>query len=131
MADYIDLTADILDSRDILERYEELDDRANADESSDLFPPEPLSDEEHDEYATLGDLLQEIRNNAEDTPQAGVALIADSYFEDYAREFAEDIGAVPRDAGWPTSYIDWERAADALKMDYTSIEADGRTFWVR
>ena len=41
------------------------------------------------------------------------------------------MGAVPRDAGWPTSYIDWERAADALKMDYTSIEADGRTFWVR
>jgi hypothetical protein len=61
----------------------------------------------------------------------GATLIADSYFEDYAREFADDIGAVKDDAGWPGSHIDWTAAAAELKQDYTAVEIDGRTYWIR
>jgi len=61
----------------------------------------------------------------------GEVLINDSHFEDYARELAEDIGAINPDAGWPNGYIDWERAAEALLIDYTSIEFDGETYWTR
>jgi len=61
----------------------------------------------------------------------GETLIRDSYFEEYARELADDIGAIPRDAGWPTTCIDWEQAARELQMDYTSVNFDGVTYWVR
>jgi hypothetical protein len=63
--------------------------------------------------------------------QYGEALIRDSYFTEYAQELAEDIGAVNCDASWPNQYIDWERAADALKADYTSVDFDGVDYWVR
>lgn len=61
----------------------------------------------------------------------GVTLIRDSYFEDYAQQMAEDIGAINRDATWPLNHIDWEAAAEALKGDYTSAEFDGVTYWAR
>jgi hypothetical protein len=58
-------------------------------------------------------------------------LIADSDFEDYARQLAEDIGAVPSDGSWPVSCIDWERAADELRADYTTITYDGEDYLTR
>ncbi len=63
--------------------------------------------------------------------QRGTTLIADDYFEDYAYEHAKNVGAVNDDMSWPCSCIDWAKAADALQMDYTSIDFDGETFWVR
>lgn len=61
----------------------------------------------------------------------GATLIRDDYFETYAQELAEDIGAIDRDAGWPGSYIDWEAAATALQVDYTSVTFLGHDYWVR
>jgi len=59
----------------------------------------------------------------------GAQLIADSYFEKYAQELAEELGQVSD--SWPFSCIDWEKAADELKQDYTSVDFDGVTYWVR
>lgn len=40
---------------------------------------------------------------------------------DYARELAEDLGAIPREYSWPVSYIDWESATrDLFASDYWS-----------
>jgi len=61
----------------------------------------------------------------------GETLIADHYFEEYAQELAEDIGAINRDASWPNNYIDWEAAARALQQDYTSVEYGDTTYWMR
>ena len=61
----------------------------------------------------------------------GAALIRDDEFTAYAQELAEDIGAVGGEHGWPLTYIDWERAADALKMDYSCVEFLGHDYWVR
>jgi multidrug efflux pump subunit AcrA (membrane-fusion protein) len=61
----------------------------------------------------------------------GESLIADSYFETYAREFANDIGAMPNDAQWPCTCIDWAQAASELQQDYASVEFDGVTYWIR
>lgn len=58
-------------------------------------------------------------------------LILESDFEEYARDYAEEIGAVPVDARWPCNAIDWERAADELAMDYTSVEFRGDTYLIR
>lgn len=61
----------------------------------------------------------------------GETLIADSYFEEYAREFAEDIGATKDSDSWPGNCIDWKQAARELQMDYSAIEYDGTTYWIR
>ena len=62
----------------------------------------------------------------------GETFIADSYFEDYAQELAEDIGgAAIREAEWPMNCIDWAQAAAQLQSDYTSYEIEGKTYWAR
>lgn len=63
--------------------------------------------------------------------EEGATLIHEDYFEDYARQVAEDIGAIDPNASWPLSHIDWSAAADALKMDYVGVEFDGETYYVR
>lgn len=62
-----------------------------------------------------------------------MTFIADSHFEDYARELAEDIGAIKRgrDMDWPCNRIDWEMAAEDLQQDYSQVEVDGETYWYR
>ena len=108
---------DVIDSRDIIARIEELEGQDERDE------------EETAELASLKALAGEAEGCPDWT--YGETLIRDSYFEDYARELAEDIGAIPKDAGWPAYCIDWERAASELQMDYTSVEFDGVTYWIR
>ena len=80
--------------------------------------------------------LEALRNLAEqgrDLPdwEYGVTLVRESYFEDYAQEFAEDIGAISHDLQWPLYCIDWERAADDLRMDYTELDFAGITYYAR
>ena len=81
-----------------------------------------------EEHKSIIDLEEEI-NSSEWT--YGLQLIADSYFETYAREFAEDIGAISGDERWPATCIDWEKAASELQYDYSSVEFDGETYWYR
>jgi hypothetical protein len=63
--------------------------------------------------------------------QYGAQFIREDEFEDYAREFAEDIGAIDRNAGWPACHIDWPAAAASLKQDYSEFEFDGTTYLAR
>ena len=58
-------------------------------------------------------------------------LIDALYFKDYARQLAEDLGCIPDDYSWPASHIDWDAAADSLKMDYMSVSLAGREFFIR
>lgn len=48
----------------------------------------------------------------------------------WEEELCKDIGDIPR--GMP-SYIeiDWEKTADNLKVDYTAVDFDGETYWIR
>ncbi len=108
---------DILDSRDLIEAaaYIETLDEEQREEGDDQL------------LAGIGDLEEQ---GIEDW-QYGASLIRDSYFVRYAQELAEDIGAVNYDAEWPLTCIDWEAAANALKMDYTTVEFNGDTYYVR
>lgn len=86
-----------------------------------------------DELTGLLTLKREMEENSYsgDSWEDGIEFIADDYFEAYAEQFADDIGAIDRNATWPNTYIDWTAAADALQQDYTSVEYDGRTYWYR
>jgi len=46
--------------------------------------------------------------------------------EDFARELAEEIGAINREVNWPYTCIDWEWAAREIMYDY--CESDGHYF---
>jgi hypothetical protein len=71
----IDNTADMIDSRDIIERLAELD---PFDDDA------PLTEEEAAERASLLALADQAVDYAEDWLY-GVTLIRDSYFKEYAR----------------------------------------------
>lgn len=118
---YISEYSDVIDSREIIDRIDELDLMAEDGE---------LSADEAEELAELRALAQECEGYASDW-HYGEALINDSHFVDYAREMAEDCGMINSDAAWPMRHIDWDAAADELKGDYMSIEFRGVTFWIR
>lgn len=127
--------ADLIDSRDLIERIEDLKEEIGAyalDEESGAYIDENGSDvsSEVEELEKLTGFADQFRDYAPDF-EYGETAIRDSYFQDYAQELAEDIGAINSDAVWPHTCIDWEQAARELKMDYSGIEFDGVTYWVR
>jgi hypothetical protein len=116
--------ADVLDVRDLIQRFEEIEDAISDHEGGATVDEDDLN-----EAYTLRAFLAEIVGMGGDEEWRGdwypTGLIRDSYFEDYARELADDIGAIDRHAQWPTNHIDWESAAEALQEDYTSAVLDG------
>lgn len=132
MAIKISNSEDIIDSREVIERIKDLTDQR------DTFNEDPtenaifeLTDDEVKELAALVKLADEAEGYADDW-RYGVTLIRETYFETYAREFAEDMhGEAIKNASWPFDSIDWEAAASDLQMDYTSVEFDGVSYWVR
>lgn len=146
--------ADIIDSRDVIARIEELEsERAEAEElipdlddagrhvdiATDIEECHEVAlrliewdsdDDTGGELARLQALAAEAEGYAADWHH-GEALIADHYFEEYAQDLAEDIGAIDRNASWPLQHIDWKAAAEALQQDYTSVEYGGTTYWIR
>jgi hypothetical protein len=170
MTDDITNNDDLIDSRDVIKRIEELeDDRQRLEddiedareqfaswvEASEVLKslnPERYAeqkeemlgvisdaklaleqweaDEDAQELKALKALAEEAEGYAPDWTY-GATLIRDSYFEDYARELADDIGAVPKEYSWPANCIDWKEAAEQLQMDYTRVDFDGVDYWVR
>ena len=114
-----EMLGDYLDSRDIAERLHELE----ADEDRD--------EDETDEMGRLRAIYDQVSSTFGKDTEYGVSLIPEDQFEDYARELAEDLGSINKDGEWPTTYIDWEAAAGALKMDYASITIEGKEYWGR
>jgi hypothetical protein len=145
MANTISNSDDIIDSRDVIARIDELREEREAlqerfDEAKESQSPAAIEQTE-DELATwdaenaeelkaLESLADEASGYAADW-QYGEALIRDSYFKTYAQELAEDIGAINRDATWPNNCIDWDQATRELQMDYTSVSFDGVDYWIR
>lgn len=117
---------DVIDVRDIIERVEELRlERDNPETDVELV----------EELKELESFLSKIAGNGGDHDWEGnwypVTLIKDSYFEDYAQELAGDLyGKEISDARWPFNQIDWEKAAEALLMDYVSECLDNQTYWM-
>lgn len=120
---------DIIDSRDVIERIEELE--SMQPESGEEGSAEWPESDDAAELESLRKLAEQASDYAADW-QYGEALIRDSHFEAYARELAEDLhGNELRNASWPFDHIDWESAANALLIDYTAVDFAGVTYWIR
>ena len=59
----------------------------------------------------------------------GTTLISDDEFRDYTEEFATDIGALGTKSDW--IFIDWDKTADDLKMDFSSVDYKGVEYLYR
>ena len=132
----VDNYQDILDSRDVIARQEELqqeldDLEAEAADDTNVVRDEAIEqlkvwkEENQQELDALNLFVEE--GNAE--WRHGETLVRESYFEDYARQLAEEVGAISGEEKWPLTCIDWEQAAEELKQDYTSADFDGVTYY--
>ena len=104
---------DIIDVRDIIERYEELVNLLENEGCADTC--ELLGAER----ALLEDVLADLRGNGGDEEWRGdwypITLVRDSYFKSYAQELAEECDLIDSNAQWPNTCIDWNQAAGELQ----------------
>lgn len=146
----------IIDSRDVLERIAELESERETLADEVTTATEAVSEEEKSEVDSsnereeLQDKLEAAQASLTDWDddngkelkdlkafedegsrewRHGCMLIREDYFETYAREYAEEVGAISREDRWPCTCIDWERAAEELKHDYTGADFDGVTYY--
>ena len=133
----VNLSADVIDVRDIIARVLELrDERDEYNEkmgSPDAWDRVP--DGEPEELVMLEDILSELAGYGGDEEFEGdlypVELIADSYFQEYTQNLAEECDMVDTNARWPMNCIDWEQASRELQIDYSNILIHGSTYWYR
>lgn len=123
---------DYLDVRDVIARFEELE-----TEKEDLREEHGAADvgwDNRDEFNNLRSLLDDLKGQGGDEQWRGdwypITLIRDSYFVEAMQELCSDITDLPKEI---PSYIeiDWKKTADNLRVDYTSTEFDGVTYWYR
>lgn len=152
---------DVIDSRDVIARIEELQgerealtdaveevrdelDKLDPSRTEDLDDVEDLKSQLKEAEAALDEWdadnahelkeLTDLASEGEDYSsdwKYGETLIRDSYFRDYAQELAEELDLVKEGVNWPYTCIDWDRAARELQMDYSAVEFGDITFWVR
>ena len=143
---------DVIDSRDVIARIEELYDELH-DEYSDYMleqehTPTGIDDVSFDDWLDLEDHLRDekdeylslvkLAKQGEDSPDwsYGETLIHEDYFTKYIEELIEDCYEIPKEmksGNWPWRHvvIDYEAAAEEAKQDYFSVNFDGATYWIR
>ena len=125
---------DVINSLDVIARIEALEDvredlRGELEEAEKALEEWDKS-EDSLELSVLSELAEQCAGASD--WEYGAELIADFYFVDYARQFAEDTGMMPEGADrWPLYCIDWDYAATELKSDYMRVTFCGQEYWVR
>jgi predicted nuclease with TOPRIM domain len=161
MANAINNTDDTIDSRDVIERIEELQTEIDDldSEYSDANDALEAAEENPAQLEESGQTIEELRaavadarenvddwNNSEEGEELrallalqeeaegyapdwryGSQLIRDSYFEEAMDEMVEECYPVPDMPWWMSISIDYS----ALQQDYTAVDFDGVTYWVR
>lgn len=116
---------DVIDSRDIIKRI--------ADLEQSIEDKKALIDDE-DWEVDLDELaeLKKLANQCEGVGdwEYGEGLIRRSYFEEYVKELLKDCGDLPQNIPWYIE-IDWEKTAQNIEYDYTSVDFDGVEYLIR
>ena len=125
MSNTISNADDVIDSRDVIARIEEL---------------EELESGKHLDKSELEELdkLRALASEGESSPDwpYGEQLIAESYFTQYIEELINDCYEMPKEfnsGNWPYRHmtIDYEAAANEAKIDYMEVDFDGVAFLIR
>lgn len=148
-------TDDTIDSRDIIERIEEL--QSTLEAAHEQETEDGLTNLDFDEWleAVIKDqspahahecwddanelqILQALASEAEHSSDwvHGETLINETYFTDYIEQLINDCYEMPKEFnsdGWPYRHItiDYEAAANEAKADYSEVNFDGNVFLIR
>ena len=141
-------TDDVIDSRDVIARIEELRDTLEA--LREEFDSNPANDgvdfanwsrnqtamtsEEVDELAALEKLVEEASGSPDWT--YGESLIRESYFTDYIEQLIDDCYEMPKELNsgeWPWRHVtvDYAAASEEAKADYIECDFDGVAYLIR
>lgn len=125
----------IIDLRDLAKELGELRDLTEAEplveEARRALDADPLDAEQRARLEVLEELERNLGGDLHRFAENEPTAIPEDEFEDYARDFANDIGALPEGAKWPADHIDWKAAADELKQDYRTVDFENVTYLVR
>ena len=146
MTQEIENSQDVIDSRDVIQRIEELQaEKLDLEETLDDAVKSFAEVEEKEEAAEAltewledyGDELKTLEDLADEAGSSpdwphGEALIRESYFTEYCEELCKDIGDIPNELPWYiANHIDWEGVAREIQQDYTQVDFDGVTYFIR
>ena len=133
---------DVIDSREIIARIEELegemmDAKGEWEGESELTMPPELKaweDENMEELEALRKLATEAEGYGD--WHHGETLIRESYFTDYIEQLIDDCYELPKEITsgvWPYRHItiDFKAAAEEAKADYMEVDFDGVTYLMR
>ena len=131
---------DVIDSRDVIAAIEEftteidslVEEMASIEATDERQSLALALAEMREQLSALSALADEASGYAADWLY-GETLIRDSYFREFTEQTVEDCGYFTAEqfSTWPYRCIDWEQAARELQMDYTSVDFDGVTYWIR
>jgi hypothetical protein len=142
MSDWkFDGTEDQIDSREIIERIEELEaEQADLVErlSNGEITEGDMQQFDKEQGAEL-DALRALASEAESSPDwaYGEQLIHDSYFVEYTEQLIDDcypeVSKALASSEWPMRHLklDIQQAAGELKQDYVDVTFNGSTYWIR
>lgn len=115
-------TDDVIDSRDVIARIDELE----SAEALDAYETAELA------------ALKALASEAEVSPDwiYGETLIRESYFTDYIEQLIDECYEMPKEINsgewpWRDATVDYEAAADEAKADYLECDFDGVTYLIR
>lgn len=131
LGDLPDIGGDRILADDFSERREGL--RAFARSiGADPDKPDEFETEDSEVIAALDELkdLNEAADEAGSSIENGETFIAESDFDDYAKEFATDVDLIREDSAL-YAFVDWERFANSLKGDYTEVKIGGVAYLIR
>jgi hypothetical protein len=145
---------DVIDSRDIIARIDELEDMfqvcqncgedlpIGVDHRDSTYPGPNgelivdcpkcdgiiMSENEREELGHLDAIKDECEDYGD--WKYGVTLINDFYFTEYCMELLKGIGDLPQDIPGYIA-IDEDQTAENLKVDYATVDFDGVDYFVR
>lgn len=94
-----------------------------------------LDEDETAELATLEGVLDQLKGYGGMAQWEGdwypITLVRQGDFEDFARQEAEELGAISGNETWPLNHIDWAAAAKELEQDYSEVDFDGESYLYR
>lgn len=142
---------DVIDSRDIIERIEELEGEREAlqETINNMNTASAYGlEKETEAIAALAEwdadnlkelqTLQALASEAEHSSDwsYGETLINETYFTDYIEQLIDECYEMPKQMNsdeWPYRHvtIDYEAAAEEAKADYSEVNFDGVIFLIR
>lgn len=148
----LNINAECIDVRDVIERVENLEDvllaafnEQQVIEGDDTETDDPMDSafqewckvtvhEDAIEYLSLCELLDGLCGNGGDELWRGewfpITLISEDYFVDYVKELLIDCGDLPKDIPHYIE-IDWQKTAENIAVDYSVIDFNEKTFFYR